>query len=277
MASFLPPPNSSRSDIVLSAIQLNSAGLGVLSLWRAPNLGMSGVPRPLMPTSPLESTSALEPPPLFSHPLASAVRPPRQLTPTVGQLEELAGSMLRTEPFSYADESIALADDVVGALVASFAALRISDAFTTDEYPSKVLSYSDSPLSLSGGVSAGAMDVHVEVFVTGDGASSSSSKTRKAAEARATAERTEPFDPLRAAMQSLRIPIGTDVDATNVAEARTQLEERRQQMLDLSETLAATQRRLDAAQLERDAAYGFTPAAAKPSQAGSLMCVPGEE
>ena len=36
-------------------------------------------------------------------------------------------------------------------------------------------------------------------------------------------------------------------------------------MLDLSETLAATQRRLDAAQLERDAAYGFTPAAAGPS------------
>ena len=37
-------------------------------------------------------------------------------------------------------------------------------------------------------------------------------------------------------------------------------------MLDLSETLAATQRRLDAAQLERDAAYGFTPAVAGPSR-----------
>ena len=145
----------------------------MLSLWRAPNLGMSGVPRPLMPTSPLEPTSALEPPPLFSHPLASAVRPPRQLAPTVGQLEELAGSMLQTGPFSYTDESVALADDVVGALAASFAALRISDAFAADEYPSEVLSYSDSPLSLGGGVSAGAMDVHVEVFVTGDGASSS--------------------------------------------------------------------------------------------------------
>ena len=71
------------------------------------------------------------------------------------------------------------------------------------------------------------MDVHVEVFVTGDGASSSSSKTRKAAEARAAAERTELFDPLRTVMQSLRIPIGTNVDATNVAEARSQLEERR--------------------------------------------------
>ena len=129
--------------------------------------------------------------------------------------------MLRTGPFSYADESVTLADDVVGALAASFAALRISDAFAADEYPSKVLSYSDSPLSLGGSISAGAMDVHVEVYATGDGASSSSSKTRKAAKARATAERTEPSDPLRAAMQSLRIPIGTDVDATNIAEART--------------------------------------------------------
>ena len=63
------------------------------------------------------------------------------------------------------------------------------------------------------------MDVHVEVFVTGDGASSSSSKKRKAAEARAAADRIELSDPLRAAMQSLRIPIGTDVNATNVAEA----------------------------------------------------------
>ena len=63
------------------------------------------------------------------------------------------------------------------------------------------------------------MDIHVEVFVTGDGASSSSSKTRKAAEARAATDQIEPSDPLRAAMQSLRIPIGTDVDATNVAKA----------------------------------------------------------
>ena len=115
MASLLPPPYSSRSDIVLSTIQLNSAGLGVLSLRRAPNLGMSGVPPPHISTSPLEPTSALEPPPLFSHPLASAVRPPRQLAPTVGQLEELAGSMLQTGPFSYSDESVTLADDIIGA------------------------------------------------------------------------------------------------------------------------------------------------------------------
>ena len=165
----------------------------------------------------------------------------------MGQLEELAGSMLQTGPFSYSDEPVMLANNVVDALAGSFAALRISDATAADEYPSEVLSYSDSPLSLGGGVSAGAMDVHVEVFVTGDGASSSSSKARRVAEAAGATARMEPSNPLRAAMQSLRIPIGTNVDATNIAEARTQLEERRQQMLDLSEMLAATQRCLDAA------------------------------
>ena len=72
-------------------------------------------------------------------------------------------------------------------------------------------------------------------------------------------------------MQSLRIPIGTNVDATNIAEARTQLEERRQQMLDLSETLAATQRRMDSAQLERNAVYGFTPAVAEPSRVADVQ------
>ena len=34
-----------------------------------------------MPTSPLEPTSALEPPPIFNRPLASAVRPPRHYGP----------------------------------------------------------------------------------------------------------------------------------------------------------------------------------------------------
>ena len=132
MASLLLPPYSSRSDIVLSTIQLNSAGLGVLSLRRAPNLGMSGVPRSCISTSPLEPTSALEPPPLFSHPLASVVSPPRQLAPTMGQFEELDGSMLRTGPLSYSDESVMLAEDVIDALAASFAALCISDAPTAD-------------------------------------------------------------------------------------------------------------------------------------------------
>ena len=118
----------------------------------------------------------------------------------MGHLEDLAGSMPQTGPFSYTDESAVLADDVIGVLAASFTALRISDALAADEYPSGVLSYSDSPLSLSGGFTAGAMDAHVEVFVTGDGASSSSSKARRVTEAAAATARTEPSDPLRAAM-----------------------------------------------------------------------------
>ena len=97
----------------------------MLSLRRAPNLGMSCAPRSLMPTSPLEPTSVLEPSPLFSHPMASAVRPPRQLVPTVGQPEELVGSMLQTGIFSDSDEPITLADDIVDALAASFAVLHI--------------------------------------------------------------------------------------------------------------------------------------------------------
>ena len=62
------------------------------------------------------------------------------MAPTVGQLEELAGSMLQTGPFSYSDESVALVDDVVSALAASLVVLRISDAFAADEYPIEVLS-----------------------------------------------------------------------------------------------------------------------------------------
>ena len=157
--------------------------------------------------------------------------------------------MLQTGNFSDCDEPVALADDVIDVLAASFAMLRISDAPTDDEYPREVLSFSDSPLSNSAGAPSGAMDLCMEVFVTHIDTSSSSSATRKAAEAKAAADKAGLPNPLRTMIQSLRIPIGTDVDATNVAEARTQLEERRQQMLDLSETHAATQRRLDAAQL----------------------------
>ena len=67
------------------------------------------------------------------------------MAPTVGQLEELARSMLWTGPFSYSDEFVALADNVTDALVTSFTVLRISDALAIDEYPSEVLSYSDPP------------------------------------------------------------------------------------------------------------------------------------
>ena len=118
----------------------------------------------------------------------------------MGQLEELARSMLRTGSLSYSDESVTLADDVIGALAASFTVLRISDALAANEYPSGVLSYSDSPLPLSGGFTAGAMDAHVEVFVTGDVASSSSSKARRVAEAAGATTQTEPSNPLRTVM-----------------------------------------------------------------------------
>ena len=65
-------------------------------------------------------------------------------------------------------------------------------------------------------------------------------------------------------MQSLRVRIATDVDASNVAETLARLEEDCRRLLDLSETLNAMQRRLDSTQLERNAAYGFTPDAPEP-------------
>ena len=74
---FLLPQNSSRSNLVTIMRKPRTAGLGVLSRKRALNLGMSRVPRPRIPTSPLEPTGALEPVLLFSHLMASAVHPPR--------------------------------------------------------------------------------------------------------------------------------------------------------------------------------------------------------
>ena len=115
----------------------------------------------------------------------------------MGKLEVLAGSMLQTGIFSYSDEPVTLADDVIDALAASFATLRISDAPTDDEYPREVFSFSDSPLSINDGAPAGTMDLCVEVFITDTGTSSSSSAARKAAEAKAAA--TGPPRPTRCA------------------------------------------------------------------------------
>ena len=114
------------------------------------------------------------------------------------------------------------------------------------------------------------MDLCVEVFVTYTSAFSSSSAARKAAEAKAEADRAGSPNPLRATMQSLRVPIGTDIDTSNIAEARTRLNDDHQRLLDLTETVAATQRRLDTAQLERATAYGFTPTAPEPSRVANV-------
>ena len=106
----------------------------------------------------------------------------------------------------------------------------------------------------------------MEVSVTDTSVASSSSVARKAAEARITVERASPPNPLCATIQSLHVPIGTNIDASDIDEARTRLDEDCQRLLDLTETLAATRRHLDSAQLERDAAFGFTPAAPEPSR-----------
>ena len=141
-----------------------------------------------------------------------------------------------------------------------------------NKYPSGALDITGLPIPLGDAISADVADVcvRVEVLAT-DSSSTSSSATKKAAVAKAAAGRASTVDPLRAMMQSLRVPIGTDIDASNIAEARTRLDEDRQRLLDLTETLAATQRRLDSAQLERNAAYGFTPAAPEPSWVANVQ------
>mgnify|MGYP005823314811 CR=1 FL=1 len=73
----------------------------------------------------------------------------------MGQLEVLVGSMLQTGLLSNSDEPVTLADDVIYALAASCTALHISDAPTADEYPSEVLDFSDSPISLGSSAPAG--------------------------------------------------------------------------------------------------------------------------
>ena len=60
--------------------------------------------------------------PTFSHPMASAVTPPRQLAPTVGRIEALAGVFIRTGSL------LASGEHVVCGLVHRFDALNfISD------------------------------------------------------------------------------------------------------------------------------------------------------
>jgi hypothetical protein len=145
--------------------------------------------------------------------------------------------------------------------------LRIPDASVSDEYPSGVLDVSDSPVPLGDDSSVGAADlcVRVEVFATGSGSTSSSTANR-AAIAKAAAERATTSDPLRTAIRNLSIPITADADGTDTAQARAQLDEERKRLRDEAETLAAMQRRLESVQRERDAVYGFTPAAAEPSR-----------
>lgn len=56
--------------------------------------------------------------------------------------------------------------------------------------------------------------------------------------------------------------ITTDIEAT---QARTRLDKECVRLLDEDTPLAATQRRLESAHRERDAAYGLTPTATEPS------------
>lgn len=75
--------------------------------------------------------------------------------------------------------------------------------------------------------------------------------------------RASQADPLRAALQNLRIPITTDVGTTDTA---ARLDEDHWHLLDEATTLTAARRRMESTQREYHAACGFTPAAAEPSR-----------
>ena len=169
--AFLLPPYSSRSNIVLSNIKLHSAGLGVLSLRRAPNLGMSCVSRSLMPTSPLEPTSALESPPLFSHPLASAVCPPWGSSRSSTEACSRRGSSpTRTSQSCWRTTSSTRSPPPSPRC----ASLMHPGPTST---PARYLT-SLTPPYLGGSVPTSRMDLRMEVFVTDTGVSSSYSTAR---------------------------------------------------------------------------------------------------
>lgn len=154
-----------------------------------------------------------------------------------------------------------MADDI-DSLIALFSMLRISNAPAMDEYPSGVLGVSDSPVPLGEDISVGVLDlcIWVEVFATDSGSTSPKD----------AAERASTPDPMRAMMQNLSVTIGTNVNANSAAEALARLQEGRKCLPDEAATLSAMQRRLESAQWECDAAYGFKLATAKPSQVAEV-------
>src|ERR1043165_6771769 len=80
---------------------VGSAGLGVLSLRRAPNLGTSWFFTVFVPTlssGTIEINLGLSP--SLAIPMASAVTKRRQLAPTVGQAGASTGVLIRTGPSS---------------------------------------------------------------------------------------------------------------------------------------------------------------------------------
>nr|XP_040243996.1 uncharacterized protein LOC120963429 [Aegilops tauschii subsp. strangulata] len=177
--------------------------------------------------------------------------------------------MFQTGLLSDSDEPVMLADDVIDVLAASFAALRISGAPAAYEYPGRCITSPTPPFPSVTRLSPGQWTSASEWRCSPP----TQPPPRLALRGRPPKPRPQRIapNPLRAMMQSLRVPIATDVDATNAAETQARLEEDLQRLLDLSETLAAMQHRPDSAQRERDATYGFTSTAAEPSRVADVQ------
>jgi hypothetical protein len=157
---------------------------------------------------------------MISHPLASDVRIPRQLAPTVGPFAASAGDTFWAGTAFLSDEHVAAslisqpnafacacsgASFDAGAVCPTscladlFGKLSLSDADATDGFPSDVVVINDQLPPVSSVASAGALDagVFVEVMVTGNSQASGGAVQ----------------DPLQAAMQDLAAPVGANADA----------------------------------------------------------------
>ncbi|XBI22578.1 hypothetical protein VPH35_063582 [Triticum aestivum] len=176
---------SSRHELLTEIDSNLYPGLGVLPHLKGLEPAYVSVFAVLVPNLASERHRHSSPqPPSISHPMASAVRTPRQLAPIVGRDATPVGVTFRTRPFTPTGERIAhdlvsrlgafdgAGDDVVRFVDAAspasgsiipFGELRVYVALVPDEYPSRVLTFVDPPLPGGYGVSGDVTDLCTRV------------------------------------------------------------------------------------------------------------------
>ncbi|KAI5016728.1 hypothetical protein ZWY2020_006579 [Hordeum vulgare] len=153
----------------------------------------------------------------------------------------------------------------VDALCANFSRLSLTETPALDEYPNDVLIF-DGSLSSTGCLAPHHVTVVsnvMEVMVISAGTSKALGKaSSETADPAALSAHT-----LHAALAGLKMPIAT---STNPIDAQASLEEARRKILEEGIAIAATKRRMEAAQREYNSAYSFTPVAKGPSWLGTV-------
>jgi len=230
--------------------------------------------------------------------MASAVHFPRQLAPTVGPSAASAGALFRTGPYTSSGERVAsglvlrfgsldiitdnaacFADSFVdGGSIIDFGSFSVYIAVVPG-YPREVLVFPDAP-SADAGCASSSPDPcrSMGVFATGDRVVSGSGSQGDGHSRRpvlerpiagsGVASRQVVAEALDTVLQDLRTPINPSV---NPATAAAELDAARQRILYEAETVAASQRRLEASLREFNHVHGGTPAAAGPSRLGQVQ------